>query len=104
MHASVVRMFQQGWTLPACRSKYSQGVLDEAQTCTALQNAQRAGISLTPASQAVLGMPEGPSREQACQRQKGQPLVLQTCITCMGVINKTLDEVRTCALVSQSEP
>ena len=73
-------------------------MLDEAQTCTALQNAQRAGIPLTPASQAVLGMPEGPSREQACQRQKGQPLVLQSCITCMGVINKTLDEVRFCAV------
>ena len=79
-------------------------MLDEAQTCTALQNVQRAGIPLTSASQAVLGMPEGSGREQACQRQKGQRLVLQSCITCMGVINKTLDEVRTCALISQSEP
>ena len=79
-------------------------MLDEAQTCTALQNAQRAGIPLTPASQAVLGMPEGASREQACQRQKGQPLVLQSCITCMDVIKKTLDEVSVRALISQSEP
>lgn len=76
-----------------CRKQLESSGLSAQDANQQFSDLQNKGVQLTARSLELLSLSDPDQYSSYVQSAKGQPLVQQTCITCMDVIKQALDEV-----------